>query len=145
MRLVKKPYELALRKIRDQFPKHDVGKLNESHSDVEIDDNVSRCDNALVLASDVDGHYNNGVGRGVNNISVPRDLVCFKPKLINEYNANCGEEKKILDEISIEIEKLRSRRESVFNIPGNSKEFTPSSLKIIVIQIYASAKKRGVS
>ena len=98
-----------MRKIRDQFPKHDVGELNESHSDVELDGNVSRCDNALVLASEVDSHYNNGVGRGVNKISVPRDLVCFKPKLINEYNATWDEEKKILDEILIEIEKLRIR------------------------------------
>ena len=69
------PREIAMRKIRNQFPKPDVGKLNESHSDVELDGNVSRCDNTLVLASEVDSHYNNGVGRGVNNILVPHDLV----------------------------------------------------------------------
>ena len=54
-----------------------------------------------------------------------------------------SKKKKILDGILIEIEKLRSRKDSVFNIPQNlKKNLHLQVLKSIVIQIYATIKKK---
>ena len=88
-------YGLPINILKEKVLRYSyIGKLNATHSDLALIGNVSRCDNALVLASQVDSYPNNGVGCDVNNMSIPPDLVCGKSKQINEYKENRVEEKK---------------------------------------------------